>query len=270
MEDDQKELAKIGAEAVMRPFGDLINKLFGGPFEEIGGMWKDSLAARRRIRQLALFRKVQKAIDEDGFEPQKIPDNIWVSALQAASLQDDESIQQRWANLLTNAANPDYDGEVAPTFVAILNELTHREVKILDLMYEEVRPKKGQPDWLVAYNQKNSFSMLKKLFAQAGLLQVPQFASGASVAEGKIHRAAIDHDNELVTYSLDVLVRTRVFSVKTIPRPVELRVAGDDSAILSSINETINIETVDVYEITSLGLAFIKACRTPGDSSRTD
>ena len=48
MDEDQKELLKVGAEAAMKPFEGLIEKLFGGPVEQIGGMWTDALIARRQ------------------------------------------------------------------------------------------------------------------------------------------------------------------------------------------------------------------------------
>jgi hypothetical protein len=81
MEDDEKELLKIGAEATFQPFAGLIEKLFGGAAEQIGGMWKDKIAVRRQIRQFKLLKKLKAAIDNAGFEPQQIRDNIWTPVL---------------------------------------------------------------------------------------------------------------------------------------------------------------------------------------------
>src|ERR1022692_5214441 len=106
MNDDEKELLKVGAETAMKPFADLITKLFGGPAEQIGGMWTDGLAARRTIRGIKLMKKVQRVIDEAGFEPKTIPDKIWVPLLQEAALEDDDELQKLWANLFANAADP--------------------------------------------------------------------------------------------------------------------------------------------------------------------
>ena len=100
MNDDERELLKVGAEAAMKPFASLMDKLFGGALEEIGLGWKNSLAGRRVIRQINICQKVQSAIDKAGFDPRTIADNIWIPAVQGALLQDDESIQEQWANLL--------------------------------------------------------------------------------------------------------------------------------------------------------------------------
>src|SRR5579862_7900121 len=131
MDDDQKEILKIGAEAAIRPFAGMIEKLFGGAVEQIGGTWRDQLAFRRQIRQIKLFKKLQAAINEAGFEPQQIPDNIWIPALQEASLQDDETIQEKWANLLANAADPRRGKLIVTSFSSILKELTGREARFL-------------------------------------------------------------------------------------------------------------------------------------------
>src|SRR5580658_7572781 len=131
MEDDQKEILKAGAEAAMKPFADLINRLFGGAAEQIGGMWNDGLAARRQIRRISLYKKVAAAIEEAGFDPRQIPDNIWYPALQEASLLDDEVLQETWANLLANAADPRQANAVYPSFIIMAKELTAREAKLL-------------------------------------------------------------------------------------------------------------------------------------------
>jgi hypothetical protein len=43
MNEDDSEVLKAGAEAVVRPFADLIEKLFGGAIEQIGGAWEDTI-----------------------------------------------------------------------------------------------------------------------------------------------------------------------------------------------------------------------------------
>ena len=106
MNDDEKELLKVGAETAMKPFTDLINKLFGGPVEQIGGMWTDGLVARRQIRQLKLMQKVKEAVDKAGFDPSMVRDKVGVNLLQAALLEDDETMQDAWANMLANESDP--------------------------------------------------------------------------------------------------------------------------------------------------------------------
>lgn len=105
MNDDEKELLRAGADAAMKPLASLIEKLFGGSAEEIGEMWQDALKACRFKRQLQLLKRVQEMIAEAGFEPRRVPDNISIPLLNGAALEDDESLQERWAALLANASS---------------------------------------------------------------------------------------------------------------------------------------------------------------------
>jgi hypothetical protein len=134
MDEEQKELIKAGADAAMKPFANLIEKLFGGSVEEIGGMWQDSLKVRRLQRQLKLFAKVQKLIADAGFEPRHVPDTISIPLLLATSLEDDERLQEKWAALLANAANPNVG--LHPGFVQILENLAPLDVGVLDEVYK--------------------------------------------------------------------------------------------------------------------------------------
>jgi hypothetical protein len=138
MDNDQKELLKVGAETAMKPFADLISKLFGGLAEQVGGMMTDAAAARRYVRRIKLFGNVQKKIEESGFDPKAIPDKIWTPLLQAALLEDDETLQDMWANLLANAADPGQSAAVLPSFPLILRELTPRDAVLLSNTYDAV------------------------------------------------------------------------------------------------------------------------------------
>jgi Abortive infection alpha len=55
-------------------------------------------------------------------------------AVAAASLEDDEKLQEIWANLLANAADPRSPDRVLPSFITILKDLTSWDVKFLDAL----------------------------------------------------------------------------------------------------------------------------------------
>jgi hypothetical protein len=136
--EDQKEILKVGMDATIKPFSNLLEKLFGGSVEEIGGMWQDELQVRRLGRRLKLYKHVQTMFAEAGIEPKQIPDKIWIPALQAASAEDDEGLQEKWAALLTNASIGDLNNEMLPSFPDILKQLTPVEAQFLDRVYNEI------------------------------------------------------------------------------------------------------------------------------------
>src|ERR1043166_7480073 len=105
MTDEEKQVLKAGTEAAFKPFANLVERLFGGAVDQIGGSWEDHLKVRRHVRKLKLLGKVQTHIEQVGFEPQPIPDKIWIPALQAALNEDDETLHEKWGSLLGNASD---------------------------------------------------------------------------------------------------------------------------------------------------------------------
>ena len=143
MTDDEKELAKAGFESAFRPFANLAERLFGGAVDQIGGEWEDRLRVRRQIRQIKLLEKLQRKIDEARFAPQQIPDAIWIPVIQQVSLEDDGYLRDTWANLLANAADPRQENVTPPLFTTMLGDLRARDVKFLDLLYEQAGGRVG-------------------------------------------------------------------------------------------------------------------------------
>jgi Abortive infection alpha len=66
--------------------------------------------------------------------------------LENASLEDDEDLHDRWANLLANAANPALDHTKRNLHVSILKELSAAEVHFLDTAYDYVVERISQRD----------------------------------------------------------------------------------------------------------------------------
>ena len=91
--DEEKQLLKVTAEAALKPFGNLLERLFGGAVDQIGGEWEDRLKARRLLRRAKVLAKLKQQLDDAGFEAQQISERVWVPALQAVSLEDDDTLQ---------------------------------------------------------------------------------------------------------------------------------------------------------------------------------
>ncbi|MGH9771263.1 MAG: Abi-alpha family protein [Candidatus Acidiferrales bacterium] len=136
---DEVKLAAAAIEQAAKPFAGMIRALFGGAFEEIGGMLTDSFRARRLSRLLTLvLPKLKAQFEASGIPPASIPDNIWAPALEAATLTDDETLQEKWAALLLNA-NPNSGIAVKPSFVEILKQLSPLEACMLDKIFDVLR-----------------------------------------------------------------------------------------------------------------------------------
>ena len=75
-------------------------------------------------------------MEENGLSKQAVPLKVLVPLIDASSLEEDDSMQARWANLLANAISGLMD--IKPNHVAILKELSPVEALILDKLYDAV------------------------------------------------------------------------------------------------------------------------------------
>jgi hypothetical protein len=210
--------------------------LFGGSAEEIGGMWQDRFAVRRRIRRLSLLGKLKAAIEHAVFEPRQIADNIWMPAVEAASLQDDEAIQNIWANLLANAADPETNNHVYPAYISILKDLTSGDARLLNALSSD--------EWAGPI----TLSHATKLAVDCGLVDQN---------EGAYHRVAS---------ALDVLSRNGLLCFVTRSEPQHADVTNDKGEQEYRI---VNVDVSYGYQMTHLASDFLKVCSAPKKNQRT-
>lgn len=142
MSEDAKaiqEAAKAADNAIgaARDTGKFIAKYIAGPLEQGMAIFEDKLRYARWERQIRLRARAEEFLKEMGLEApsRAIPMKLAIPLIHAASLEEDDGIQDRWAALLTNAANADSNIEVQRAFISILEELSPLEAKILDEIY---------------------------------------------------------------------------------------------------------------------------------------
>jgi hypothetical protein len=108
-------------------------KASGGP---VGEVWAILGAQVRYVRwNLAVRLADRAAAFLRGREARRVKLNTLVPLLEAGSLEEDESMAERWAALLANAANAGEE-EVPPSFPEILRQLTPGEARLLDRLIE--------------------------------------------------------------------------------------------------------------------------------------
>jgi hypothetical protein len=130
-------LVTAGALQIAKQAQEFIAAAAGHPGESIATIL-GSMANRRLKNAEAVGSKSHLILLDIGIRPREIPLDIWQPALEAASLQEDEFLQDTWANLLANAADPRQTTPVTASFTTILKDFTIREVKFLDALYDVV------------------------------------------------------------------------------------------------------------------------------------
>jgi hypothetical protein len=145
------DLSTEAVKQALQPIGDILKKIPGPLADEMG----ESLAVVARHYRVKLavkmFRKTERMLTEAGITPHAVPPRLFLPIVENASMQDDEDLHTRWAALLANAAaTPD---SVHPSFIEVLRQLTPKDAKLLDDLYDvcvEKKTRKVQPwvNWI--------------------------------------------------------------------------------------------------------------------------
>lgn len=88
-----------------------------------------------RLKQsVRLAEKAKKLLDDAGLAPNQVPLRTSIPLLEAASLEEDDELVDRWAALLANATGKTMD--VPPSFANVLREIEPAAARLLDKTYE--------------------------------------------------------------------------------------------------------------------------------------
>jgi hypothetical protein len=117
---------------------DLLARFVGPAVDEGGQALADPIREYRERRLQRVSQTVvdgAKLLESVGREPEPVPERILWPLLEAASREDDEDLQGRWAALLANSSSLASPNAVLPAFVEILRQLTPIQAQILDWMF---------------------------------------------------------------------------------------------------------------------------------------
>lgn len=154
MTDEAKaagEIAKTAGKAIdaSREFGGFIAPYIRRSLEEAMGIFEDKLKYMRWERQVRLMARSKKFLEELGLEvpTRPVPMKIAIPLLQAASLEEDDELQDVWARLLVNAGDADRKIEIRRMHVSILEDLGSLEIRIINTVYSTVGERLWQGIW---------------------------------------------------------------------------------------------------------------------------
>jgi hypothetical protein len=259
------EVGQKGAEGFLA-------KVIGPSAEAIGELFALRLKERLHGNLINVALRASKKLQNAGVDPRQVPLKIIHPLLEAASLEEDDDIRERWANLLANAADSGNKSRtVQPSFVAILKELTPREVKFLDALYEAARiPVNGKLAIVVDVRLEGySERQLLRVYGVNGPFHDSSLPGSPVIVDWKERaqeaQAYMDEFNELIS----LLVRNGVLSKSNVPRPLKVDIVdGGGFGVVASASSTIDIDVETIYLVTHLGWNFIEACRGPETAAR--
>lgn len=139
MDDESAKAAQEIAKATGKAFelaqkvGGFLNKVVGNAAVELGGALHDWARVFRYKNLLRLQDKVEDIHAARKLQGRSIPipPRLAIPLLQAASEEDQESLQDMWAGLIANATDPDRRLELRKIFAEILSSLEPLDAEIL-------------------------------------------------------------------------------------------------------------------------------------------
>lgn len=126
---------EVEIEASKEEVEGFFNAIIPDFVRNAGGILSDNVRYWRWQNQIVILQKVKQKVEASGLPKQQIPLKVLVPIIEHSSLEEEESLREKWANMLSNAITSKVD--INPNFVAILSELSPTEVKILDQLHNE-------------------------------------------------------------------------------------------------------------------------------------
>lgn len=115
---------------------NLVSFLIPEQIKQLAGMLTDTIKGWRALNMINVLVKTKQYIQASGLTQHELSGKFIVKAIEAASVEDNSSLQDKWALLLSNAATGRITQDIK--FITLLSELNDQEVKFLDSIYNKL------------------------------------------------------------------------------------------------------------------------------------
>jgi Abortive infection alpha len=132
-----QEVAKVAGKAIdaASGVGNFLDRVFGDLLTDSVGLVGDKVKARRVQNLIKLQHRVEANLQEKGIvDTRPVLQRIGTKLIDEAVDVESDYLRQRWANLLTNAMDPNFEANVPRNFITILADMEPLDVKVFDFM----------------------------------------------------------------------------------------------------------------------------------------
>jgi hypothetical protein len=280
---DEKELVKVGVEGAIAGvteglgFRDLVQQ-FLGPFATELGTGLGYVGTVLRIKLgVRMMQRAKDMLARAVIQPSAVPPKLFLPLLENASLEEDGRLQECWAALLANAARPEVRIKLTPSFIEILKQLAPQEVGFLQSLTgyvlkhfpywtSEAEPKKKYRDRSRRSEDipVSSERLVRLWFKQSSVLEIQRVQElaqtySADQAAFELTCNVFDFQNEMRVATQNLIRLGLIARFKPTESPFRVNTGGEPEH-----HEAKN----DQFCLTSLGLAFVTACRKPKSDFR--
>jgi hypothetical protein len=126
MENTKFDITSTAIEKGIDLVAGFLEKLAGSSLEEAGLLLSDKIRTRRLRNQIKIFSEAKKIAEENNISIKQINLKTLVPLLEFSSLEEDETLQEKWINLIVNYSDNSQKFE-SSIFPFILNQLSSNE-----------------------------------------------------------------------------------------------------------------------------------------------
>src|ERR1043165_3809210 len=113
-----------------------LQKLVGPSVDEMGLLLSDNVKLWRLKNQLRNLEKVKTIVEKENINTKQVNLKVLFPYLEGVSLEDDNELQDLWANLFVNYIDADKNLRVN-VYPSVLSQLSTQEVTVLKFLMEE-------------------------------------------------------------------------------------------------------------------------------------
>lgn len=115
-----------------------LKTLTGPAIVEMSEVFGDQVRHWRFNNQINILTKAQQRLEKNGVSPKQVDFKVLVPLLGYCSLEQDERLQDMWANLLANASSSKNQFESYSIYVDILKSLSTNEALLMLWIFEQI------------------------------------------------------------------------------------------------------------------------------------
>ncbi|WP_207424973.1 Abi-alpha family protein [Pedobacter sp. SYSU D00535] len=144
-----------------------LQKVITPPIEKLGLLLTDNVKLWRFKNQVKILAAAEQHLKKHGVRTRKVALKILTPMLEESSIEEDESLQDKWAALIANTVSE--DSKINTTlFTHILSQLTRLEAEVFELIFDECCTYKNSDGGIIIEQNTSNFRALQiKSFAPA-------------------------------------------------------------------------------------------------------
>lgn len=133
MPDKELNIKSSTIEKGLELAKEFLGKLISPTIEEVGLLISENVKFLRFKNQIRILLKAKDYVEKKKINLKEIPIKILVPLLDKASLEDDETMQEKWANMLVNLvdSNMNLQNQIFPYLLSQISIEEYNELKNL-------------------------------------------------------------------------------------------------------------------------------------------